>query len=115
MAYFSYEKYINPILENNKTKTLIISDLRQSESFILTTEQPEEKVFQLELEIKGKSDEIIHLYFGKEKNVFIKDVGLKNGEIDYTTILDWYNDTAYIKIDGGNKGELTIDYRFLSL
>ena len=116
LGYFLSEKYIKQSLNNITPKSIIINDLSNGYKSKLTKHKEQESIFQLELKIKGKTNENVSLFLGSKAGLYDHSIRIKGGEIDIDVIRDWYNDDAYLFIDTlqGNN-QLDIEYQFIGM
>lgn len=114
-GYFAYDQYVRPMYHNNFGQTIEL-DLEKSTTYSLGKIPEQDGIFGLEIEIEGKTDEIIGLLFSNGKEA-IHHVRLKDGEIDFVYKNDWYTDSLFVQIDKkpNETGKLTMTYRFLGL
>jgi len=116
-GYMIYKNEILAKIDNISPQTMKINLKNNDQIYSLSKHKNQENIFQLEVNITGKSSDYLTLYFGSKPDIFTKEVRLKKGKIDLTFIDDWYSDMAYVKVVSTSmtKGELELEYQFLGI
>ena len=114
LGYILYREYIVPFNQNNSSKIQSIS-LDKDHHIVLTKQKNQEKIFSIELEIKGKAGDILEVIISNPSKTTAYNARIKGGEINFDYINDWYDDTCILDIHPTkiNADKLTIESRFI--
>lgn len=114
LGYFLYQEYISPIYLNNVSKTELVR-LSKDQHVVLVKNSEQGNIFSIELEITGKSTDILEILISNPSRTSAYSARIKGGEIDFTYTTDWFEDTCILDIHPvkASNDQLTIESRFI--
>ena len=112
---FMWNRYLKELVIDDGYRTIDIELNDSSQLIELTPDKKNDGVYAVSLKIAGESSENIQLLLGIEKDQFIKQVSLKNGNVLFEYDSDWYVNQCYVFISekAGQSGKLTLEYKFM--
>lgn len=112
---FSYTYFLKDFYLNNSSQSIHLRDFSNQKALELKKHKEQKNIYSLEIEINGNSDEPLLLVYGPSLKSITNQIMLKQGDIDFVTVTDWYQDNCFMFItsENGEKVDLVIDYRFI--
>lgn len=112
---FMWNRFLKELVIDDGYRTIDIELNDSSQLIELTPDKKNDGVYAISLKIAGESSKNIQLLLGIEKDQFIKQVSLKNGNVLFEYDSDWYVDQCYVFISekAGQSGKLTLEYKFM--
>ncbi len=114
LGYFLYQEYIAPFYLNNTSETTQIR-LTEDQHVVLIKNPAQDHIFSIELEITGKSADILEILISNPSRTSAYSVRIKGGEVAFTYTTDWFDDTCILDIHPiqNSEDQLTIKSRFI--
>ena len=114
LGYLAYVKIIRPLYQNNKSQNVTLK-LNEKTKLSFGKYKGQDKIFAVEMEISGKTDDHFGLTISNNEKV-VQNARIKGGDqVSFTFVKDWYKDSIYLNFypEKGEKGTLDIECRFL--
>jgi hypothetical protein len=114
LGYFAYIKIIKPLYQNNKSQNVTIK-LDEKTKLSLGKYEDQDKIFAVEMEISGKTDNHFNLTISNNEKI-VQNARVKGGDkVSFTFVNDWHKDSIYLDFypDKDESGTIEIECRFL--
>ncbi len=114
LSIYAFRRFVQPVLINSRTKTEFI-ELSSNSEIIIQKNSDQSSIFNLEITLSGNTTDNIELTILNSKKEPVELIKIKKGKIDFMYRCDWYDDSAILKFENKNNGNLTLEYRFIGL
>jgi hypothetical protein len=114
LGYFLYQEYLAPLYLNNVGETTTVS-LSADQHVVLVKNPEQENVFSVELEISGKSKDILEILISNPSKTSAYSARIKGGDVDFTYVTNWFEDTCLLDIHPvqSSSDKIIIESRFI--